>query len=180
MPMKESMRAAFLACLFLAANSLAADLGYDPKADPFEQYHEAIAQAEQQHKLVLVIAGGDWCSWCYALDRFVTRNDDVNAGLKDTFVVVKVYVGDENFNEFFFSQLPAAKGAPHFWIIAPDRNVLASQSTAAFEKGKRGYDKQEFLQFIDRWKKEAQAKKSSDEPTPTLQADRAASTHAQL
>jgi hypothetical protein len=162
MLMTKSMRAAFMACLLLAANSFAADLGYDPKADPFEQYHEAIAQAEKQHKLVLVIAGGDWCSWCYALDRFVTRNDDVNV------------------NEFFFSQLPAAKGAPHFWIIAPDRNVLASQSTAAFEKGKRGYDKQGFLQFIDRWKKEAQAKKSSDEPTPALPADRAASTHARL
>lgn len=180
MPMKRSMRAAFMASLLFATGSFAADLGYDPKADPFEQYHEAIAQAEQQHKLVLVIAGGDWCRWCHALHRFVARNEDVNAGLKDAFVVVKVYVGDENFNEFFFSQLPAAKGAPHFWIIAPDRNVLASQSTAAFEKGKSGYDKQEFLQFIDRWKKQAQAKKSSDAPTPALQGGQAASTHARL
>lgn len=180
MLMKNSMRSALMACLFFAANSFAADLGYDPKADPFEQYHDAIAQAEKENKLVLVIAGGDWCRWCYALDRFVTRNGDVKAGLKDAFVVMKVYVGDENFNEFFFSQLPAAKGAPHFWIVAPDRNVLASQSTAPFEKGKSGYDKQEFLQFIDHWKKASQAKKSSDEPKPALQAGQAASTHAQL
>ena len=40
----------------------------------------------------------------------------------DTFVVMKVCVGDENYNELFFSQLPQARGAPHFWIIAPDRS----------------------------------------------------------
>ena len=127
-------------------------LGYDPGADPFVQYHAAIEQAKAEHKLVLVIAGGDWCRWCHVLNRFVSSNDDVDAALHDTFVVMKVYVGDENYNEFFFSQLPEARGAPHFWIIAPDRNVLASQSTVAFEHGKRGYDKQGFLQFVQGWK----------------------------
>jgi hypothetical protein len=29
---------------------------------------------------------------------------------------------------------------------------LASQSTGGFEAGKRGYDKQAFMQFIDTWK----------------------------
>jgi hypothetical protein len=176
----SSILAGLVACLFYAAGSLATDLGYDPKADPFEQYRAAIAQAEAQDKLVLVVAGGDWCRWCYALDKFVKRNDDVQSRLKDAFVVMKVYVGDENFNEFFFSQLPEAKGAPHFWIIAPDRNVLASQSTAAFEKGGSGYDKNEFLAFIARWKEQAQARKATGEPKPTLQAGRAASTHARL
>jgi hypothetical protein len=127
-------------------------IGYDPSADPFEQYQNAIEQAKAQHKLVLVIAGGDWCRWCHALNRFVTTNGDVDAALHDTFVVMKVYVGDENYNEFFFSQLPEARGAPHFWIIAPDRNVLASQSTGEFERGKRGYDKREFLAFVSSWK----------------------------
>lgn len=147
--------------LFFSVSGNAAGLGYDPKADPFEQYHEAVAQAEAQHKLVLVIAGGDWCSWCHALNKFVSRNSDVNAELHDAFVVMKVYVGDENYNDFFFSQLPAARGAPHFWIIAPDRNVLASQSTSQFEHGKRGYDKHEFLAFIEHWKKEAALRSSA-------------------
>ena len=175
----NSMRAALIACLFFSTQSFAGNLGYDPKADPFEQYHAAIAQAEAQNKLVLVVAGGDWCRWCYVLDRFVKRNDDVKSNLQDAFVVVKVYVGDENYNEFFFSQLPAAKGAPHFWIIAPDRNVLSSQSTGPFESG-GSYDKTEFLAFIDRWKKQAQERKATSEPKPALRAGRAASTHARL
>ena len=153
MSLKTLLTAVFVAGLFCAATGNAANLGYDPKADPFEQYQEAVAQAQAQHKLVLVIAGGDWCRWCHALNRFVARNADVESSLHDAFVVMKVYVGDQNYNEFFFAQLPEARGAPHFWIIAPDRNVLASQSTGAFEQGKSGYDKHEFLAFIDRWKK---------------------------
>lgn len=143
------------AALALTANVRAATLGYDPKADPFEQYHEAIAAAEAQGKLVLVIAGGDWCRWCYVLDRFLSRNDEVKTQLDDAFVVMKVYVGDENYNEDFFAQLPRAYGAPHFWIVSPERVVLASQSTGELERGRNGYDKDAFVSFIQRWKEHA-------------------------
>jgi hypothetical protein len=148
--------AAFLAAMVSVQDVSAANLGYDPKADPFEDYHNAIAAAAAENKLVLVIAGGDWCRWCHVLNRFVARHPDVQQGLEETFVVVKVYVGDENYNTNFFEQLPRALGAPHFWIIAPDRNVLASQSTGALEHGERGYDKDKFLDFIAHWRREAQ------------------------
>lgn len=142
---------ALLATLLCATASAASKLGYDPKADPFEQYHAAIAQAEEQNKYLLIIAGGDWCHWCHVLDRFVARDAEVDTRLHDTFVVMKVYVGFDNRNDAFFSQLPAAKGAPHFWIVSPEKEILASQSTVEFEAGKGGYDKQAFLQFIDTW-----------------------------
>jgi hypothetical protein len=146
------LRAIAIAALLATVDTHAASLGYDPKADPFVQYQQAIAQASAQHKLVLVIAGGDWCRWCHVLNSFVARNADVDAAMHDAFVVVKVYVGDENYNEFFFSQLPTARGAPYFWIISPDRNVLGSQSTGAFENGSSSYDKREFLDFVQKWK----------------------------
>ena len=143
-------------------SACAASLGYDPKADPFEEYHAAIALAEEQNKLVLVIAGGDWCRWCYVLDRFVANDPEVDRRLHDAFVVLKVYVGFDNYNDAFFSQLPQAKGAPHFWIISPQREVLSSQSTGSFEVDKKGYDRAAFLAFIDHWKRqtlEAQSKR---------------------
>lgn len=148
--------AAFAMALLCSTASRAASLlGYDPEADPFEQYHEAVERARAENKLVLVIAGGDWCGWCHRLSKFM-KADDVHNRVDDTFVVVKVYVGDENYNEFFFSQLPAARGAPHFWVISPEKQVLKSQSTAAFER-KKGYDKNVFLGFIDEWKKHTAA-----------------------
>jgi len=151
---KRLLWAASLAIVTIGAfqHAAAASLGYDPQADPFDQYHEAVERARTDGKLVLVIAGGDWCSWCHRLDRFIERNDEVRQALDEAFVTIKVYVGDENYNEIFFSQLPPARGAPHFWIVSPQRDVLASQSTGALEQGKRSYDKQAFLSFIERWK----------------------------
>jgi hypothetical protein len=146
--MRQTIATMVLALMW-AVGAHAADLGYDPEADPFEQYHQAIAEAEAQNKLVLIVAGGDWCRWCHVLERFVEKNRDVEQRLHDTFVVMKVYVGPGNFNELFFSQLPVAYGAPHFWIVSPQREVLASQSTAKLERGKSTYDKETFLAFID-------------------------------
>ena len=143
---------ALLATLLGTQVSAATKLGYEPQADPFEAYHAAIEQAERQDKYLLIIAGGDWCHWCHVLDRFVARDAEIDAKLHDTFVVMKVYVGFDNYNDDFFSQLPPAKGAPHFWIVSPEKEVLASQSTGSLEAGKRGYDKQAFMQFIETWK----------------------------
>jgi hypothetical protein len=148
---------AVLAFMLLASTSLAADLGYDPQADPFEGYQAAVSEAAATNKLVLIVAGGDWCRWCHVLNRFVNSNEDVEAKLNETFVVVKVYVGPGNYNELFFSQLPQAYGAPHFWIVSPEREVLASQSTAKLEKGKSTYDKASFLAFIEQWRRTANA-----------------------
>jgi len=155
-------------CLLLCFSALtqAASLGYERDADPFEQYQQAIETASNERKLVLIVAGGDWCRWCHVLNRFIANNEDVEASLNDTFVVMKVYVGPGNFNELFFSQLPQAYGAPHFWIVSPEREVLASQSTAKLERGKSTYDKASFLAFIDQWKKVslASGRPASSEP----------------
>lgn len=141
---------------------------YDPNADVFEQYNAAVAKAQAENKLVLVMAGGEWCHWCNVLNKFVARNNDVETALDGTFVVLKVYVGEKNFNELFFSQLPQAKGVPHFWVISPQRDVLASQSTRPFElaqKNKSGYNKDAFLQFIAQWK-QRNAQLQSTAPSP--------------
>lgn len=151
------IRAAALAAfaLGLAQSAQGAGLGYDPEADPFEQYHEAMAQAQREQKLVLIVAGGDWCRWCHVLERFIADDPEIAARLHETFVVMKVYVGFDNYNDLFFSQLPRAVGAPHFWVISPEKEVLASQATAGFESGKKGYDKAAFLDFIAHWQAEA-------------------------
>ena len=149
-----SAAAAFL--LLLSADGRSAeDIGYDPKADPFRQLEEGVARAQAADKLVLLISGGDWCIWCHYLNAFVKSNADVERELYDTFVVVKVYVGDENKNEKFFANWPQAAGAPHFWVFSTDGNLLSSQPTLVLEDGDKSYDKQKFLDFIARWKNRA-------------------------
>ena len=127
-------------------------LGYDPAADPFAQLQTARATAAADDKRVLIIAGGEWCIWCHYLDAFLGTHPDINKALKDTFVVVKAYLGDENDNEAFFATLPEAVGYPHFWVLAPDGNVLASQNTLPLEDGDKSYDERNFVAFIDQWR----------------------------
>ena len=39
------------------------DIGYDPHANAFEQLDAAVAKADAEDKLLLLISGGDWCKY---------------------------------------------------------------------------------------------------------------------
>ena len=64
-----------------------ADLGYQPNSNPLDRLRAAQSVAVDEDKKILIIAGGDWRSWCHILDKFLSSNDDVNAALHDAFEV---------------------------------------------------------------------------------------------
>jgi hypothetical protein len=140
-------------CLRTAAG--ATDIGYDPRGNPFDELAAAVAAADSENKLVLLIAGGDWCIWCHYLYEFLESHDDIDAALHDVFVVAKVYVGDDNPNKEFFATLPEAAGAPHFWILSRTGELLKSQPTVVLEDGGKSYDETKFRRFIDEWRRRA-------------------------
>jgi hypothetical protein len=152
---KTTVRLAALALLGGMSAGRAADIGYDPTANAFEQLAAAVATAEREDKLVLLVSGGDWCIWCHHLYAFLERETDLDAALHEVFVVEKVYVGDENRNREFFARLPEAAGAPHFWVLSSTGEVLASQNTVALEDGDKSYDPAAFAAFIERWRSRA-------------------------
>ena len=134
------------------------DIGYDPHANAFEQLDTAVAKAAAEDKLLLVIAGGDWCKWCHYLAAFLDDEPALDAALHDVFVVQKVYVGDENMNKEFFARLPKAAGAPHFWVLSQTGELLASQDTLSLEDGAESYDRAKFAAFVDRWRSRSAAR----------------------
>jgi thioredoxin-related protein len=144
----------FAAMVLAAAGSAAQkrDIGYDPQANPFEQLAAATAEAAAEDKLVLLVSGGDWCIWCHYLAAFLERERAIDAALHDVFVVAKVYVGSDNKNDEFFGKLPKAAGAPHFWVLSAQGDLLASQDTLPLEDGAKSYDQTAFAAFIDRWR----------------------------
>ena len=145
--------ASALSVLLLCTAARAAEgIGYDPRADAAALLAEGVARAKAEGKLVLAIAGGDWCIWCHYLNAFVKSNADVETALNDSFVIVKVYYGDDNKNTEFFSSWPKADGYPHFWVFSADGNLLSSQPTLPLEDGAKSYDKDAFLAFVARWK----------------------------
>jgi thioredoxin-related protein len=142
-----------LLALATSAEVAAADIGYDPHANAFEQLEVAVAQAAVEDKLVLLISGGDWCIWCHYLAAFLDREAELDAALHDVFVVAKVYVGADNRNTEFFARLPEAAGAPHFWILSSAGELLESQQTVVLEDGNKSYDRAAFAAFVERWRK---------------------------
>ena len=153
--MQLRIRFAAMAALLVGTQAFAADtsqLGYDPQADAFEQLETAVTTASAERKLVLLVAGGDWCVWCHYLAAFLERETAIDAAFHDVFVIAKVYVGDENMNKEFFARLPKAAGAPHFWVLLAAGEVLHSQDTLPLEDGNKSYDPAAFMAFIDRWR----------------------------
>lgn len=124
---------------------------YDPARDPFTDGRAAIKNAKATKRRILIEVGGNWCSWCHRLDRFIRTNKDIERKLHETFVILKVNISDKNDNHEFMSSLAKPLGYPHMYIAESDGRVVYSQDTAEFlYQGK--YSKQYFLDFLEKWK----------------------------
>jgi len=123
---------------------------YDPARDPFADGRAALQLARDTNRKVLIEVGGDWCSWCHALDRFLRERPALRSRLHETFVLLKVNVDETNDNAEFLSVFPQALGYPHLYITDADGSILVSQDTAGFLQDGR-YSEQRLQAFLDRW-----------------------------
>jgi len=131
---------------------------YDPDRDPAADGRAALRLARRTGRRVLIEVGGDWCSWCRRLDRFIRDHPGLRAALHRGFVVLKVNVSDTNDNADFMAGLPKPLGYPHVYIAERDGRILHSQDTAAWLVD-GSYSPRRFRQFLDHWK--------ADAPQPT-------------
>jgi len=124
--------------------------GYDPARDPFADGEAALVLARDSNRKVLIEVGGEWCSWCHVLDRFLREHPAVRSRLHATFVVLKVNVDETNANAEFLSAFPRVLGYPHMYITDSEGTILFSQDTARFLQDGR-YSEQRLQTFIDYW-----------------------------
>jgi thioredoxin-related protein len=123
---------------------------YDPSRDPAADLQAAVQLATGQDKRILLQVGGQWCSWCKLLDRFVHEHPAVHGLLVKHFLIVKVNVDRENENVEFLRQYPQIHGYPHIFVLEGDGTFLHSQDTAALEQG-RTYNEDVLLKFLEEW-----------------------------
>lgn len=123
---------------------------YDESRDPNIDGRAALALAKKTQRKVLIEVGGDWCTWCHALDRFIKEHPAVEKGLHETFVVLKVNISEANDNAEFMRAFPAANGYPHMYVTDSSGTILYSQDTSAFRENKK-YSEKQFMIFFDRW-----------------------------
>lgn len=123
---------------------------YDTSRNPVEDLAATVARAQAEDKRILLDVGGEWCSWCHALDRYIDENEAVAAALARDFLIMKVNYSPEHPNEAFLADYPTIPGYPHFFVLEQDGSFLHSQGTGDLEEGK-SYNEEAFLAFLSRW-----------------------------
>lgn len=149
--LKSSMLVLALA-LSLCAAPRAADLPtrFDPTRDAAADVAQAVAMAKADGKRVIVDVGGEWCSWCHILDRFIASHAEVRALIDARYVWVKVNVSKDNRNRAFLARWPRIEGYPHLFVLDAGGRLVHSQDTGVLESGK-GYDEARFVAMLRKW-----------------------------
>lgn len=125
--------------------------GYDSARDPFVDGRAALKLAQETKRRVLIEVGGNWCSWCLQLDKFLAENHQLREQLHRHFVILKVNVSEANDNAEFMAGLPKPLGYPHIYITEADGKIIFSKDTTQLLENSR-YSVQRFQQFLDKWK----------------------------
>jgi thiol:disulfide interchange protein len=121
---------------------------YDPRRDPEKDLAAAEAEAKTSNRNIIVIVGGDWCSWCHIMDDFFHEHRDVTALREKNYVLMKLNMSQENPNRDFLSRFPRIHGYPHIFILDADGKLVQSQPTNVLEDG-HSYNVKRFKKFLE-------------------------------
>lgn len=128
----------------------ALNASFDPSRDPANDLETAKVEAVRGGKRIVLDVGGEWCSWCHILDKFVEEDAEIRSFRDANFVWLKVNYSEDNENKPFLAAYPEIKGYPHLFVLDADGKLLHSQFTGELEKGK-GYDRAKFFAFFKEW-----------------------------
>ena len=106
--------------------AMAAPMPYDENADAKADVTQAMTQAHEGNKKVLVIFGANWCPDCRELAKAL---EGKSGGLLEAkFIVVKVDVGnfDKNLELVNAYGNPIKGGIPAAVVLTPENNVVYS------------------------------------------------------
>ena len=123
---------------------------YDPKRDAVKDIEDAIREAQRTNKRILLVVGGQWCSWCHTLDRFFEAHAELLTLRDRNFVTVKINFSEENENKEVLSRYVPISAYPHLFVLERDGKLLRSQGTGVLESGK-SYDLEKLTGFLTNW-----------------------------
>ena len=135
-----------------AAQSYHPHVIYDSNANAQAEIDDAIAQAERQHKRIILDFGGNWCGDCKVLDYYF--HQPPNSTLLDrNFVLVDIDIGqyDHNLDLAKRYDIPLQRGVPALAVLSPSGQLLYSQRNGEFEAMRR-MDPNSVTEFLNHWK----------------------------
>ena len=136
-------------------------LGYNPMLDPATQLSEAMSEARRTDREVLLIGGGDWCTWCWHLKEMLDADPALSQSLHESFVVVKIFWRQPSVNQAFINQFEEMNFAPFLILLDQEEKVLMAKAAAdfLFVRKEEAYSPNRLRQFIRYWLRQRQLKK---------------------
>ncbi|MBN2572315.1 MAG: thioredoxin family protein [Ignavibacteriales bacterium] len=123
---------------------------FDPNRDAAKDLEDAIKEATDFDKRIILDVGGEWCPWCHKLDAFIEGNKDIKEFIAEHYVMLKINYSKENKNDSLLSAYPEIPGYPHYFVLDSDGNFLHSQGTAELEF-ESSYSLEKIMEFFEKW-----------------------------
>jgi thioredoxin-related protein len=137
---------------------------YHPDANAKKEIAEAVKQARNENKHVLIQIGGNWCIWCARFIDFVESDKSLDSMMKANYIVYHLNYSKENYNSPLLAKygFPQRFGFPVFLVLDGKGELLHTQNTGYLEEGK-SYSKQKVSGFFTDWSPKALDPKSYTE-----------------
>ena len=138
---------------FIQANGIDTGKLYNPTANTAKDISEVLKQAQSEKIYVLIQAGGNWCGWCIAFNKFTKEDKQIDSVLKADFIIYHLNYSQENKNYATFKKygFPQRFGFPVFLILDGNGKLLHTENSAYLEKGK-SYDQVKVFEFLRNWR----------------------------
>ena len=125
---------------------------YNPTANAKADIQAAVQLAKKSGKHVILMTGGNWCSWCLRFNKFIQQDAQLDSAVKANFVFYHLNYSKENKNLAILAKYgyPQRFGFPVFIVLDDNGNRIHTQNSSYLEEGK-GYSKTKVLEFFDQW-----------------------------
>lgn len=142
-------------CFFLLTTAYSQDKflnteKFDAGRDPVKDLADAVTFAKTHQVRILMEVGGEWCSWCKRLNKFIEDRKSIKDVLYPNYAFLRVNYSKEQDNAAFLSTYPKISGYPHIFILDQDGTLIHSQNTEELEEGK-SYSEEKIIQFLKKW-----------------------------
>lgn len=131
-------------------------LFFDKKATAQEDLELALTKASGDNKHVLLIFGANWCPWCRALNRLLTKDKEIKDFVEKHYEMVLIDVGWKNINMDINEKYgnPIQYELPVFVVLDGKGNQLVTQETKGMEnedERPRKHKRPKVVGFLERW-----------------------------